>query len=122
MKNLLGSYPPVINYLVSAIFIAMSIALIWSGPQNWSIVPLLVLFATLFYKKKGKKEFWKLGEKLIFPFVGFSFVVQFIQAWATGGEVSGLWYNGIMLLLSIYFSYYKIAIEPKRIKGEEANK
>ncbi len=81
MKNLLGSYPSVINYLVSAIFIAMSIALIWSGPQNWSIVPLLVLFAILFYKKKGKKEFSRLGERLIFPFLGFNFLVQFIQSW-----------------------------------------
>jgi len=122
MRKLLGSYPPAIDYLVSAIFIAMSIALIWSGPQNWSIIPLLVLLAVLFYKKRGKKEFWKLGEKLLFPFIGFNFVVGLIQAWVTGGEASDLWYNGIMLLLSIYFSYYKIAIEPKRIKGEEANK
>jgi len=111
MKNRLNNYSPVISYFVSAIFIAMSIAFLWSGPQNWSIVPLTGLMAVVFCKKKGKKEFWKLGEKLVFPFLVFNFVVQIIQAWVTGGEVSGLWFNGMMLLLSIYLSFYKIAIE-----------
>lgn len=124
MKNLLGSYPPFIDYLVSAIFIAMSIALIWSGPQNWSSVPFLILFAILFYKKKGKKEFWKLGEKLIFPALGFNFLIQFIQAWVNRGTTLDLWFNGILLVSSVWFTYYKFVIEPKKIAAmnqEEAD-
>ena len=115
MKNLLGSYPSVINYLVSAIFIAMSIALIWSGPQNWSIVPLLVLFAILFYKKKGKKEVSRLGERLIFPFLGFNFLVQFIQSWVNRGEAFDLWLNGLLVASCVWFTCYKFVVEPKKM-------
>ena len=102
------------NYLVSTIFIAMSIALLWSGPQNWAIVPFLVLMAVLFFKKKGKEGFGKLGENLISPLLCFYFVVTFIQALVAGSDSLVLWCNGALALVSAYCSYFNFVIKPKR--------
>ena len=104
----------VLNYLVSIIFIAISIALLWSGPQNWAIVPFLVLMSVLFFKKKGKEEFWKPGMKLFNPLLCFYFVVSFIQALDTGAESSVLWCNAALALVSAYCSYYNFVIKPKK--------
>ena len=108
------SLSSMLNYLVASIFIAMSIALLWSGPQNWSLIPFLILMSVLFIKKKGKKEFWKLGENLIFPLLCFSFVVTFIQTLVTGGDSSALWFNGVFAVGAAFGSFYNFVVKPKK--------
>lgn len=100
------------NYFVSTIFIAISIALLWSGPKNWAIVPFLVLMSVLFFKKKGKEGFWKQGEKLVNPLLCFYFVVTFIQAYVAGSQSSVLWCNGGLAVVTALCSY--AVIKPKK--------
>ena len=102
-----------LNYLVATIFIAMSIAFLWV-PQNWALIPFTVLMSVLFFKKKGKEPFWKLGMKLFNPLLCFYFVVTFIQAYVAGSQSSVLWCNGALAVVSAYCSYYNFAIKPKK--------
>ena len=92
----------------------MSIALLWSGPQNWALVPFLVLMSVLFFKKKGKEPFWKLGENLINPLLCFYFVVTFIQASVTGGSAFVLLFNGVLAVWTAVSSYYRLVIKHKK--------
>ena len=67
-----------------------------------------------FYQKKGKKEFWKIGENLIFPLLCFSFVVTFIQTLVTGGDSSALWFNGVFAVGAAFGSFYNFVVKPKK--------
>lgn len=92
----------------------MSIAFLWSGPQNWAAIPFTVLMSVLFFKKKGKEPFWKLGENLINPLLCFYFVVTFIQALVTGSSAFVLWFNGVFAVWCAVTSYNRLVIKPKK--------
>ena len=102
-----------LNYLVATIFIAMSIAFLWV-PQNWALIPFTVLMSVLFFKKKGKEPFWKLGENLINPLLCFYFVVSFIQTLVTSGDSFVLLFNGVFAVWCAVTSYNRLVIKPKK--------
>ena len=104
----------VLNNLVATIFIVMSIAFLWSGPQNWALIPFTTLMSVLFLKKKGNEGFWKLGENLINPLLCFYFVVTFMQASVTGGSAFVLLFNGVFAVWTAVSSYYRFVIKPKK--------
>ena len=103
-----------LNTIVTTIFTTMSIALLWSGPQNWAIVPFLVLMSVLFFKKKEKEPFWKPGEKLVNPLLCFYFVVSFIQALGASPDFSSLGFHGAGAIWMAVLIYKDIVIKPKR--------
>ena len=92
----------------------MSIAFLWSGPQSWALIPFTTLMSVIFFKKKGKKGFWKLGENLINPLLCFYFVVTFIQASVTGGSAFVLLFNGVFAVWTAVSSYYRLVIKSKK--------
>lgn len=91
----------------------MSIALLWSGPQNWALVPFLVLMSVLFFKKKEKEPFWKPGEKLINPLLCFYFVVSFIQALDIR-DFTSLGFHGTGAILMAFLICKDIVIKLKK--------
>ena len=103
-----------LNNLVATIFIAMSIAFLWSGPQNWELIPLTTQMSVIFFKKKGKEGFWKQVENLINPLLCFYFIVTFIQASVTDDSAFVLLFNGVFAVWTAVSSYYRLVIKSKK--------
>ena len=104
-----------LNYPVAVIFIAMAIASLAAGPGNWPNLPFLILMAVLFVREKAKKEFWTLGEKLMFPALYFAFTTNFIHALVA--SKNPLWVSGMLAAGSGLGTYYNVVIKPQRIKA-----
>ena len=109
--------PPILNYPVAVIFIAMAIASLAAGPGNWPNLPFLILMAVLFVREKAKKEFLTLGEKLMFPALCFAFTTNLMQALVASEDPSALWVSGILAAGSGLGTYYNVVIKPQRIEA-----